>query len=72
MKGGREPFALFLQCLVSLKLFQNKVLKEKRKKKRKRGREEKRKGTAPEYSSAMLTIIIPEGARPENVPVCLQ
>ena len=65
VKGTQELSVLFLQCLVTLKLFQNKVLKEEGKK--------ERKGTASKYNSPMLTIIrMPEGTQPENVPVCLQ
>ena len=66
--GTQELSVLFLQCLVTLKLFQNMVLKEEI---NKEGKKE-RKGTASKYNSAMLTIIRrPEGTQPENVPVCL-
>ena len=69
VKGTQELYVLFLQCLVTLKLFQNTVLRDERYKEGKKERE----GTASKYNSAMLTIIRrPEGAQPENVAVCLQ
>ena len=69
VKGTQELYVLFLQCLVTLKLFQNTVLREERYKEGKKERE----GTASKYNSAMLTIIRrPEGTQPENVAVCLQ